>query len=185
MVFRGCMTAGKASCSGCAPGSRAQRAAAAPASVGVTPAWTRRNPSAPAAPGPQHGCGRLLNHPPPPLHNQVRLHDDGEEERGPRRTCKTRQKRAILAAAVRRCSLDHPPYRPATGVMKGFRPPEPSCSTMLARGQHSIETCELACQAHRNHSFWEPRTPRQLAVYKPSSSVGWSARDPATRQALP
>ena len=37
----------------------------------------------------------------------------------------------------------------------------------------------------RNLSFWEPRTPRQLAVYKPSSSVGWSARDPATREALP
>ena len=55
----------------------------------------------------------------------------------------------------------------------------------LAVVSTSIVTGELACQAHRNLSFWEPRTPRQLAVYKPSSSVGWGARDPATREALP
>ena len=58
------------------------------------------------------------------------------------------------------------------GVMTGFRPPEPACGTMMAVVSNSIVTGELACQAHRNLSFWEPRTPRQLAVYKPSSSVG-------------
>ena len=67
------------------PDGRAQSAAAAPASVGVALAWTRRIWSAPAAPGPEHGYRRLLHHPLPPLHDQVRLHDDGEEEHGPRR----------------------------------------------------------------------------------------------------
>ena len=53
-----------------------------------------------------------------------------------------------------------------------LHPLEPACSTMTAVASNSIVTRELACQAHRNLSFWEPRNPRQLAVYKPSSSVG-------------
>ena len=89
----------------------------------------------------------------------------------------------MVICATYACSLEQ--EHRTSQVMEGFRPPEPACSTMLAVGSNPIFTGELACQAHRNHSFWEPRTPRQLAVYKPSSSVGWSAWDPATREALP
>ena len=47
--------------------------------------------------------------------------------------------------------------------MKGFRPPEPSCSTMLAVVSTSIVTGDGAGQTHRNHSFWKGRSRAQLA----------------------
>ena len=50
---------------------------------------------------------------------------------------------------------------------------------------HPVTPARKVVARYAPSSFWEPRTPRQLAVYKPSSSVGWSARDPATREALP